>query len=679
MENIIDSQNLEQQRAFELIANTNKSFFLTGRAGTGKTTFLHNVQKIVDKQFVVLAPTGIAAILAGGETIHSFFGFPLEVCSPGTEGNLNDVKIQTIFHTDTIIVDEVSMVRADLIDAMDYTLRRVMGSHLPFGGKQMIFVGDMFQLPPVMKEGPEFEYMEELYKTKTFFFYKADVFKRMRLAKVEFVKVYRQENKDFLNILESVRLNKVTPEQLMVINSRHCLPTAADGPVITLTVRNKVANAINQQHLNALPTDEFVYEGNIEGEFKEKDLPVDLELRLKVGTQVMFTRNDSQKRWVNGTIATVTNLVKDEIEVQLESGEKYIVPSCSWDSCTYEYDPKQKKLKKEVTGQFVQYPLKLAWAITIHKSQGMTFDKMLLNLQGGTFLPGQLYVALSRVTSMDGLFLTTKVLPQHAHTSYEIIQFASNYNDENVINGEIECGKMVYESQRSNDYDETARQYLFLIEKKVKEGDVDMASMFADDFFNTVICDEDLYGQITEVPQNLLNDGTWEANSLAAMMNLYAEKYEQALYYAEWAMRQTVSDNMKYVKSRALTKLERYEEADEIHAEFLEHIDLSMPEVKFMFSIAMLNELHTEDSGIELMQMLVKSRKKYNTSILAMRFLMKRRGMKLEVGDSMHPELVEMFNSDKSEEEFLEFLKSCRKDAPRAVSYLIRKIGEMEI
>ena len=187
----IDPQNHEQQLAYELVANTNSSFFLTGRAGTGKTTFLHNVQKLVGKQFITLAPTGVAAILAGGDTIHSFFGLPMEVCTPGTCGKMNEARILTLLHADTIIIDEVSMVRCDVMDAIDYTMRKALRNNMPFGGKQMIFVGDMFQLPPVVKQGPEKDLLKDLYHTDDFFFYKSDVIKRMRLVKIEFQKVYR--------------------------------------------------------------------------------------------------------------------------------------------------------------------------------------------------------------------------------------------------------------------------------------------------------------------------------------------------------------------------------------------------------------------------------------------------------------------------------------------------------
>ena len=449
---MIDKNNKEQLQAFDFIANTNSSFFLTGRAGTGKTTFLHNVQKMVGKNFVILAPTGVAAILAGGDTIHSFFGLPLEVCAPGTCGRMNPERILTLRHADTIIIDEVSMVRCDIIDAIDYTMRKMLRTTLPFGGKQVIFMGDMFQLPPVVKTGVEKEMLRDVYRTEEFFFYKANVIKRMRLAKIEFQKVYRQdEDQTFLRILENVRLNKVTPEDIMQLNKRVQSPTAEDELVITLASVNKTADKINQERLAAIDAEAFLYEGTITGKFEEKKFPVDLELYLKVGAQVMFTRNDQQRRWANGTLAKVVKLNKDEIHVKLESGDTYVVPCCSWDSCTYEYDRETKKIKKEVVGTFTQYPLKLAWAITVHKSQGMTFDKMSIDLSRGFFASGQLYVALSRVRTLEGLFLSRNIVPQYAYTNREIISFAIGYNDDRTINNEIESGKAVFELLQKNE------------------------------------------------------------------------------------------------------------------------------------------------------------------------------------------------------------------------------------
>ncbi len=674
----IDKENKQQVLAYELIANTNSSFFLTGRAGTGKTTFLRKVQKLVDKQFITLAPTGVAAILAGGDTIHSFFGLPMDVCYPGTMGKMNEARIQTLLHTDTIIIDEVSMVRCDIIDAIDYTMRKTLRSSLPFGGKQVIFVGDMFQLPPVIARKEERELMHDLYQADDCFFYKAEVIKRMRLVKIEFQKVYRQDDTQFLDILEHVRLNKVTPEDLMHLNRRVCQPTKEDGMVITLASRNSTADAINEKCLAEIDSEEYVYEGTVQGKFEEKRFPVEMTMRLKVGAQVMFTRNDQQKRWANGTLGKVTKLAKDEIHVTTNAGETYVVPNCSWDSVTYEYDKEAKKLKKEVTGTFTQYPLKLAWAITVHKSQGMTFEKMSLDLSKGMFAAGQLYVALSRVQSLDGLFLSKGIIPQYCHTNREVLSYATGYNDEQVINNEIESGKAVYQLLSHYNYDEAAKQYLLLVLKKAEGGDIKEAIQQAKRFLDTVICDENLFGCISEIPAALMEADHWAPKFLVALLSLYAGKYEQGLEYVNSVLSQHQCQEALYVKSRCLTKLERYQEADAVNVLMGDVFDMSTPDCKVLYSIAMLNELHIGDPGLNLMQQLIAARPKYDKAILSLRDLMKRKGMVLVKTSNEPRELVDDFNSDMPEKEFAHKLQMAREKAPKAVEYLRRTIRRQE-
>ena len=673
VENMIDTENKQQVMAFELIANTNSSFFLTGRAGTGKTTFLRKVQQMVDKQFITLAPTGVAAILAGGDTIHSFFGLPMDVCTPGTLGKMSEARILTLIHTDTIIIDEVSMVRCDIIDAIDYTMRKTLRSSLPFGGKQMIFVGDMFQLPPVLKKGVESDLMHDLYHADDCFFYKADAIKRMRMVKIEFQKVYRQEDETFLKILESIRLNKTTPEILMRLNERVCQPTKENGMVITLASRNCTADSVNQKCLAEIEAEEYTYEGTVTGKFEEKRFPVDMTLKLKVGAQVMFTRNDQHKRWVNGTIGTVTKLAKDEIQVTT-GGAAYVVPNCSWESYSYEYDKEERKMKKELMGTFTQYPLRLAWAITVHKSQGMTFDKLYLDLSRGMFAAGQLYVALSRVRTLDGLFLSRPIIPQYAHTSREVLSYASGYNDEHVISNEIESGKAVYQLLAHHDYDEAAKQYLMLVQKKAAEGDIKEAMQQAKRFLDTVICDDDLYGCIEEVPEELKAVDHWAPKFLVALLSLYAGEYEQALAYADSVLAQHQCQEALYVKSRCLAKLERYQEADAVNVLMGDVFDMSTPDAKVLYSIAMLNELHIGDPGMNLMQELIKARPKYNKGILSLRHLMKRKGLLLVKTSDDPRELVDDFNSDMPEDDFLQKLVTAREKAPKAVEYLLRLI-----
>ena len=678
MENKIDTENKQQVLAYELIANTNSSFFLTGRAGTGKTTFLRKVQKMVDKQFITLAPTGVAAILAGGDTIHSFFGLPMDVCYPGTMGNLNEARIQALLHTDTIIIDEVSMVRCDIIDAIDYTLRKTLRSPQPFGGKQIIFVGDMFQLPPVVARKEEFELMQDLYHTENFFFYKADVIKRIRLVKIEFEKIYRQDDELFRHILDNVRLNRVTPEDLMNLNERVCQPSKEDGMVITLASRNCTADAINERCLAEIDSEEYVYEGSVQGTFDEKRFPVEKTMRLKVGAQVMFTRNDVQKRWANGTLGKIAKLTQDEVQVTTNAGDTYVVPCCSWDSFSYDYDKEAKKLKKEVTGTFTQYPLKLAWAITVHKSQGMTFDKMSLDLSKGMFAAGQLYVALSRVRSLDGLYLSKCIIPQYCHTSREVLSYASGYNDEQAINNEIESGKAVFMALNRHDYDSAAKQYLLLVLKKAQAGDIKEAVQQTKRFLDTVIDDEELYGCIHEIPAGLMESNHWAPKFLVALLSLYARKYDQGLEAINSVLSQHQCQEALFVKSRCLAKLGRYEDADAVNVLLAETFDMSTPDAKVLYMIALLNELHIGDPGLTYMQKLIAIRPKYDKAILSLRLLMQHKGLSLVKSSNEPRALVDDFNSDMSNEAFAEKLLVSREKAPKAVGSLRRLIQRQE-
>lgn len=524
----------------------------------------------------------------------------------------------------------------------------------------------------------ERELMHDLYQADDCFFYKADVIKRMRLVKIEFQKVYRQDDKQFLDILEDVRLNKVTPEDLMHLNRRVCQPTKENGMVITLASRNSTADAINEKCLAEIDSEEYVYEGTVLGKFEEKRFPVEMTMRLKVGAQVMFTRNDQHKRWANGTLGKVTKLAKDEVQVTTNAGETYIVPNCSWDSVTYEYDKEAKKLKKEVTGTFTQYPLKLAWAITVHKSQGMTFEKMSLDLSKGMFAAGQLYVALSRVQSLDGLFLSKGIIPQYCHTNREVLSYANGYNDEQVINNEIESGKAVYQLLSHYNYDEAARQYLLLVLKKAEGGDIKEAIQQAKRFLDTVICDENLFGCISEIPASLMEADHWAPKFLVALLSLYAGKYEQGLEYINSVLSQHQCQEALYVKSRCLTKLERYQEADAVNVLMGDVFDMSTPDCKVLYSIAMLNELHVGDPGLNLMQQLIAARPKYDKAILSLRELMKRKGMVLVKTSNEPRELVDDFNSDMPEEDFAQKLQMAREKAPKAVEYLRRTIRRQE-
>lgn len=448
--------------------------------------------------------------------------------------------------------------------------------------------------------------------------------------------------------------------------------------VITLASLNITADNLNQKRLAEIDTEEYVYEGTVTGKFEEKRFPVDMTMKLKVGAQVMFTRNDQQKRWVNGTIGTITKLAKDEIQVTTDGGDTYVVPCCSWESYSYEYDRETRKMKKELMGTFTQYPLRLAWAITVHKSQGLTFDKMYLDLSRGMFAAGQLYVALSRVRSLGGLFLSSPIIPQYAHTSREVISYANGYNDEQLINNEIESGKAVCQLLNHHDYDEAARQYLMLVHKKASAGDIKEAMQQAKRFLDTVICDEELYGCVEDVPEDLKESDHWAPKFLVALLSLYAGEFEQALEFVDTVLAQHQCQEALYVKSRCLAKLERYQEADAVNVLMGDVFDMSTPDTKVLYMIAMLNELHIGDPGLNLMQQLIAVKPQYKKGILSLRYLMKRKGLVLtETSDEPH-ELVTDFNSDISEEEFAEKLSTACEQAPKAVVYLRRLIKRME-
>lgn len=444
----IDTSTPEFQDALRLIQYTHNSLFLTGKAGTGKSTFLKYICATTKKKYVVLAPTGIAAINAGGSTMHSFFKLPFYPLLPddpkfSTPGRLKDFlrynksQLKTIQKVELIIIDEISMVRADIIDFIDRILRIYTHNlRVPFGGKQLLLVGDIFQLEPVVKSD-ERTILEKFYPTP--YFFSANVFKEMSLVSIELTKVYRQKDPAFINILNHIRNNTTLPSDLRLLNTRVTPPEEGNDKGndlrITLATRRDTVDFINQKRLEAIDEKPFTLHGEIKGEFSESSLPTLMDLTLKPGAQIIFVKNDRNKQWVNGTIGTVRDYDTDAeyLHVTTDEGKNVTVERAEWSNVRYTYNEEEKKIEEEELGVFIQFPVKLAWAITIHKSQGLTFKNVTIDFTGGVFAGGQAYVALSRCTSLEGIRLKCPVQQRDIFVRPEIIRFSKDFNDRSSI------------------------------------------------------------------------------------------------------------------------------------------------------------------------------------------------------------------------------------------------------
>ena len=418
---------------FEKIEGSNQSFFITGKAGTGKSTFVHFFTQKTKKQVLLTAFTGIAAINVGGVTLHSFFRFPFRALLPNDEEitlfKEQDKKRKIIEEIDTIIIDEVSMLRADILQAIDYSLRVNGGdSHSPFGGKQILFVGDLFQLPPVTNDSNGFE--RELFKEifKSPYFFDCDAYRNLNTTFYEFQIPQRQkEDLEFVELLDKVRDCSIDGESLEKLNDRYdpfYTPRAEDF-FITLTTSNYIADRENERRLQAIQLMEYKFEAELKGDFDEERVPANNVLRLKKGAQVIFIKNDigGDRRWVNGTIGKIEFVADDIIEVRLPNGTTHKIEQEPWEHRGYHYDREKRRVTSQAKGTFTQYPIKLAWAITIHKSQGLTFDKVIIDLGSGAFVNGQLYTALSRCRTLDGIVLKRKIKIEDIIQDQRLIEF----------------------------------------------------------------------------------------------------------------------------------------------------------------------------------------------------------------------------------------------------------------
>ena len=408
----------EQRAVYDTIETTREHIFVTGRAGTGKSTLLNHLASNTSKQLVICAPTGVAALNVGGQTIHSLFRLPIGVIADHAIEQNADVRklLNTI---ETVVIDEVSMVNADLLDAIDRSLRKArQRPHEAFGGVQVVLFGDPYQLAPVPGDADERAYFTDRYRSMWFF--DARVWDQADLRIYELGVIHRQHEEEFKHMLNAVRHGMVTAEIAQQLNDTGARPAPTDG-AITLATRNDSVRAINARALSRLPGRTLTAKAEVSGEFGGRAFPADEALELKAGAQVMFLRNDADQRWVNGSVGTVTRITST-VFVEI-AGEEHEVQPAIWERFKYSYSTATKELKRDIVAEFQQFPLRLAWAVTIHKSQGATYDRAIVDLGQRSFAPGQTYVALSRISALDGLYLTRPLRPSDIIVDQDVRRF----------------------------------------------------------------------------------------------------------------------------------------------------------------------------------------------------------------------------------------------------------------
>jgi REP element-mobilizing transposase RayT len=449
-------KNPELELAQNFVEKTDRNIFLTGKAGTGKTTFLHKIKTESNKRLVVVAPTGVAAINAKGVTIHSFFQMPFGPIIPGVQAKkskykFGKTKIDIIRSLDLLIIDEISMVRADLLDGIDQVLKRYRDRNKVFGGVQVLMIGDLQQLSPVVKPY-EWQLLSPYYDTS--FFFSSHSFRKSNAISIELKHIYRQDNQEFIKILNEIRNDKLTQESATILNSRYqpeFVPKKEDG-YITLTTHNNRANTINEKELDKLDTKNHFYKATVKGKFNEYAYPTQKKLELKVGAQVMFIKNDSSvdKRYYNGKIGTVTFLDKDYVYVQCGDDEVIEATPETWENVSYNINQETKIIDEKIAGSFEQMPFRLAWAITIHKSQGLTFEKAIIDAEA-SFAHGQTYVALSRCKSLEGMILKTKIKESSIINDKRVTNFTKEVEDNPPNESDLSNSKKAFQLNLINE------------------------------------------------------------------------------------------------------------------------------------------------------------------------------------------------------------------------------------
>lgn len=455
----LDKDNKEFNKAAEFVHQTDKIIYLTGKAGTGKTTFLKHIKKTSPKNIVILAPTGVAAINAGGVTINSFFQLPFGPFVPNDE-RLSSSKIfstfryrenkkKIILNLELLIIDEISMVRSDTLDVINQILQVFRRNAKPFGGVQVVLIGDVFQLSPIANN--VWPILSEFYKS--IYFFDSKVIQENPLVYIELKKIYRQNEQDFIDLLNRVRVNKLIESDIKSLNSKFD-PEFEEQDYVTLATHNSSVNSINANKLAEINEPPYTYEGIVTDAFPEREKPTDHLLELKVGAQVMFVKNDSStpRRYHNGKIGEISSLNEDAIHVRFFDSSKSIsIERALWQSIRYTYNQKKKKIEEEILGTYEQFPLRLAWAMTVHKSQGLTFEKVIADL-GSAFAFGQVYVALSRCTSFKGLKLKSPITSEAIITDKRVLDFASNKIPSTLITEQLNAGKadFYYKSARTD-------------------------------------------------------------------------------------------------------------------------------------------------------------------------------------------------------------------------------------